>query len=88
MTLLDLGRIASHRDTAVAHAMLHAVAVAKDRGERMGMGYCLMCGMLREVNRGVCTQCACDEYERRARKRRHRRALARLASRPTRRAKR
>ena len=30
MTLLDLGRIASHLDTALAHAMLHAVAVAKD----------------------------------------------------------
>ena len=50
----------------------------------MGMGYCLMCGMLREVNRGVCAQCACDEYERRARRRRHRRALARLAARPAR----
>lgn len=50
----------------------------------MGMGYCLMCGMLREVNRGVCTQCACDEYERKARKRRHRRALARLSARTTR----
>lgn len=36
MTLLDLGRIASNRDTAVAHAMLHAVAVAKDRGSRCG----------------------------------------------------
>lgn len=78
MTLLDLGRIASHLDTALAHAMLHAVAVAKDRGERMGMGYCLMCGMLREVNRGVCTQCATDEYERTRRKRRlERRAAAR-----------
>lgn len=54
----------------------------------MGMGYCLMCGMLREVNRGVCAQCACDEYERLVRKRRHRRALARLAARPTRRARR
>ena len=44
----------------------------------MGMGYCLMCGMLREVNRGVCTQCACDEYERTRRKRRlERRAAAR-----------
>ena len=52
----------------------------------MGMGYCLMCGMLREVNRGVCAQCACDESERRLRKRRHRRALARLAERPVRRA--
>lgn len=84
MTLLDLGRIASHLDTALAHAMLHAVAVAKDRGERMGMGYCLMCGMLREVNRGVCTQCACDEYERKVRRRRHKRALARLSARTTR----
>lgn len=54
----------------------------------MGMGYCLMCGMLREVNRGVCAQCACDEYERLVRKRRHRRALARLAARPVRRARR
>ena len=45
----------------------------------MRLGYCLMCGMLREVNRGVCTQCACDEYERQARKRKHDRALARLA---------
>lgn len=54
----------------------------------MGMGYCLMCGMLREVNRGVCAQCACDEHERRARRRRHRRALARLAARPTRTARR
>ena len=36
MTLLDLGRIASNRDTAVAHAMLHAVGVAKDRGSRCG----------------------------------------------------
>lgn len=36
MTLLDLGRIASHLDTALAHAMLHAVAVAKDRGSRCG----------------------------------------------------
>ena len=52
----------------------------------MGMGYCLMCGMLREVNRGVCAQCACDEYERRVRRRRHDRALARLAERPRRRA--
>ena len=50
----------------------------------MRMGYCLMCGMLREVNRGVCAQCACDEYERQVRKRRHRRALARLAERPKR----
>ncbi len=48
----------------------------------MRLGYCLMCGKLREVNRGVCTQCACDEYERQVRKRRHRRALARLAERP------
>lgn len=52
----------------------------------MGMGYCLMCGMLREVNRGVCTQCACDEYERRVRRRRHRRALVRIAERSRRRA--
>ena len=36
MTLLDLGRIASHLDTALAHAMLHAVAVAKDRGSVCG----------------------------------------------------
>ena len=36
MTLLDLGRIASHLDTGMAHAMLHAVAVAKDRGSRCG----------------------------------------------------
>ena len=36
MTLLDLGRIASHLDTALAHAMLHAVAVAKDRGSEWG----------------------------------------------------
>lgn len=54
----------------------------------MGMGYCLMCGMLREVNRGVCTQCACDEYERRVRRRRQKRVLARLAARPTRTARR
>ena len=53
----------------------------------MGMGYCLMCGMLREVNRGVCARCACDEYERQVRKRRHRRAIARLAARPMRRAR-
>ena len=52
----------------------------------MRLGYCLMCGMLREVNRGVYTQCACDEYERQARKRKHDRALARLAERPMRRA--
>ena len=52
----------------------------------MRLGYCLMCGMLREVDRGVCTQCACDEYERQARKRTHDRALARLAERPMRRA--
>ena len=36
MTLLDLGRIASRRDTEIAHAMLHAVAVAKDRGSVCG----------------------------------------------------
>ena len=36
MTVLDLGRIASHLDTGMAHAMLHAVAVAKDRGSRCG----------------------------------------------------
>ena len=36
MTLLDLGRIASHLDTALAHAMLHAGAVAKDRGSEWG----------------------------------------------------
>ena len=36
MTLLDLGRIASHLDTALAHAMLHAVAVAKDRRSEWG----------------------------------------------------
>lgn len=54
----------------------------------MGMGYCLMCGMLREVNRGVCTQCACDEYERRVRRRRRKRALARLSARTMRRARR
>ncbi len=29
MTLLDLGRIASCYDTDMAHAMLHAVAVAR-----------------------------------------------------------
>ena len=32
----------------------------------MRLGYCLMCGKLREVNRGVCAQCATDEYERHA----------------------
>ena len=32
MTLEDLARIASRHDTAVAHAMLHAVAVCKSRG--------------------------------------------------------
>ena len=36
MTLLDLGRLASHLDPALAHAMLHAVAVAKDRGSEWG----------------------------------------------------
>lgn len=36
MTLLDLGRIASHLDTALSHAMLHAVAVANDRGSEWG----------------------------------------------------
>lgn len=44
----------------------------------MRLGYCLMCGKLREVNRGVCAQCATDEYERTRRKRRlERRAAAR-----------
>ena len=32
VTLLDLGRIASRYDTETAHAMLHAVAVARARG--------------------------------------------------------
>ena len=32
VTLLELGRIASRYDTEMAHAMLHAVAVAKTRG--------------------------------------------------------
>lgn len=44
----------------------------------MRLGYCLMCGKLREVHRGVCAQCATDEYERTRRKRRlERRAAAR-----------
>lgn len=44
----------------------------------MRLGYCLMCGKLREVHRGVCAQCATDEYERTRRKRRlTRRAVAR-----------
>lgn len=44
----------------------------------MRLGYCLMCGKLREVHRGVCAQCATDEYERDQRKRRlARRAAAR-----------
>lgn len=44
----------------------------------MRLGYCLMCGKLREVHRGVCARCACDEYERARRKRRlARRAAAR-----------
>lgn len=34
MTLLDMAAIAKRYDTAVSHAMLHAVAVAKDRGSR------------------------------------------------------
>ena len=34
MTILELGRIASAHDTAIAHAMLHAVAVATARGAR------------------------------------------------------
>ena len=54
----------------------------------MRLGYCLMCGMLREVHRGVCARCACDEYERQARKRKHDRALARLAARSARTARR
>ncbi len=32
MTLLDLADIASRYDTAAAHAMLHAVAVAREGG--------------------------------------------------------
>lgn len=32
MTLLDLGRIAARYETEMAHAMLHAVAVAKCEG--------------------------------------------------------
>lgn len=52
----------------------------------MRLGYCLMCGKLREVHRGVCARCATDEYERTRRKRKHDRALARLAERPMRRA--
>ena len=32
MTILELGRIASAHDTEIAHAMLHAVAVATARG--------------------------------------------------------
>ena len=35
----------------------------------MGMGYCLMCGKLRDTWRGVCATCATDEYERRKRAR-------------------
>ena len=34
MTILELGRIASSHDTEIAHAMLHAVAVATARGVR------------------------------------------------------
>ena len=33
------------------------------------MGYCLMCGKNRDTWRGVCAQCATDEYERSKRKR-------------------
>lgn len=32
MTLLDLGTIASHYETEVAHAMLEAIAWAHDHG--------------------------------------------------------
>ena len=33
------------------------------------MGYCLMCGKNRDTWRGVCAQCATDEYERKKRAR-------------------
>lgn len=62
MTILELGRIASAHDTEIAHAMLHAVAVATARGGAMvrRVGYCLSCGMLRELEGGMCRQCAAD----------------------------
>lgn len=33
MSLYELGKLASHYDTQIAHAMLHAVAVAIDKGK-------------------------------------------------------
>lgn len=33
MSLYELGKLASRYDTQVAHAMLHAVAVAIDKGK-------------------------------------------------------
>ena len=62
MTILELGRIASAHDTEIAHAMLHAVAVATGEGGAMvrRVGYCLACGMLRELDGGMCRQCKSD----------------------------
>lgn len=34
MSLYELGKLASRYETQVAHAMLHAVAVAIDRGKK------------------------------------------------------
>ena len=34
MTLLEIGAIAAKHDTLIAHAMLHAVAVARTQGAR------------------------------------------------------
>ena len=30
----------------------------------MRLGYCLMCGMLRQLDKGVCPTCEADEKER------------------------
>lgn len=30
----------------------------------MRLGYCLMCGMLRQLDKGVCQTCEADERER------------------------
>ena len=43
----------------------------------MGMGYCLMCGRQRRLDKGVCPTCAADERERaRRRAETHRRCPA------------
>ena len=36
MDIFELGRIAAQHDTEIAHAMLHAVAVAVERMARTG----------------------------------------------------